>query len=246
MQVRQELGADLLPATAIYTAPTVRALVEDVRAACPSAAGLKSTGGWDADGSMPAACTDDPSCVGDGSAKVYSATSPWVLLAQVLATLLAYVLRYAALVPVLILVIAIGQRLGLGAALALTGPVVIVAFGSAALLSIAVRWLLLMGRLRCGAHPLWSPYYLRWWAAQRVLGATEAVVTVVCGSPLHKLLLRAMGARIGSGVRIDTCKISEPELVEVGGCATMAALALEGARVLSQLARGEFFHVMRA
>jgi hypothetical protein len=43
----------------------------------------------------------------------------------------------------------------------------------------------------------------------------SGVVKSCQGTPLHNMLLRLMGAKIGSSVVVDTASISEPELVTV-------------------------------
>lgn len=153
------------------------------------------------------------------AARVGSALAPCVLAAQLLAALLAVVLRYCALVPGLLSLVAAGQALGLGAAVALTGPIVVLAFAAAALASVAARWAVLgFRRPRPGLYPAWGREYLRWWAARAALAGAAPALAVVQGSPAHNALLRLLGARVGRGAVVDTSRVEEPELVEVGGC----------------------------
>jgi non-ribosomal peptide synthetase-like protein len=78
---------------------------------------------------------------------------------------------------------------------------------------IAAKWLIL-GRLRPGEYPLWGFTYYRWWLTQRLLETVP--IHYLGGSPLLGLYYRLLGARIGSGVILDSGVIDAPDCVAIG------------------------------
>ncbi|MEV7548690.1 Pls/PosA family non-ribosomal peptide synthetase [Amycolatopsis sp. NPDC089917] len=111
----------------------------------------------------------------------------------------------------------IDARDGLEWAVASSGPVLFAVGLAAACLAVAAKWLI-QGRVRPGRHPLWSGFVWRnelvavyhEELAMRWLGAG------VVGTPLHTVLLRAYGAKIGRGVVCETKWLPEPDLVTIG------------------------------
>ncbi len=71
-------------------------------------------------------------------------------------------------------------------------------FGTLALV-VALKWLVL-GRTKPGRYPLWGSYFYRWWFVQRLNALVHP--SYLANSPIMRLYLRLMGARIGSGVLI--------------------------------------------
>lgn len=93
-----------------------------------------------------------------------------------------------------------------------------VAFHMAALplqlvLTIAVKWLV-GGRIREGTYPMWGPAFLRWWFVQRLLAL--APTGLLTGSPLAAIYLRALGARVGRNVVIESLEFDCPDLISIG------------------------------
>lgn len=96
--------------------------------------------------------------------------------------------------------------------------------------SIAGKWLVL-GRTRPGRYPLWGVYYYRWWLAQRLIGLTHAKWFQV--SPLMRLYLSALGARIGEDALISELDMGAIDLVSIGAGASLGSkLKLSNARVV--------------
>ncbi|WP_370631394.1 Pls/PosA family non-ribosomal peptide synthetase [Methylosinus sp. Sm6] len=96
--------------------------------------------------------------------------------------------------------------------------------------SILGKWLVI-GRTRPGRYPLWGVYYYRWWLAQRLIGLTHA--KWFQASPLMRLYLRALGARIGEDAIIGELDVGAIDLVSIGDGASLGGkLKLANARVV--------------
>ena len=95
--------------------------------------------------------------------------------------------------------------------------------------AIAGKWLA-AGRLRAGRYPLWGVTYFRWWLAERFFELPDAYL--LASTPWMPLYLRAMGARVGQDVMIDTISLGAPDLLAVGEGASIGTFVnLENARV---------------
>ena len=83
--------------------------------------------------------------------------------------------------------------------------------------AIAGKWLV-AGRLKPGRYPLWGATYFRWWLADRLCELPR--VDLLSGTPLLCWFLRALGAKIGSDVIIDSVYLRSPDLltIESGAC----------------------------
>ncbi len=96
--------------------------------------------------------------------------------------------------------------------------------------SILGKWLII-GRTKPGRYPLWGVYYYRWWLAQRLIGLTHA--KWFQASPLMRLYLRALGARIGEDAIIGELDVGAIDLVAIGDGASLGGkLKLANARVV--------------
>jgi non-ribosomal peptide synthetase-like protein len=96
--------------------------------------------------------------------------------------------------------------------------------------SILGKWLVI-GRTKPGRYPLWGVYYYRWWLAQRLIGLTHA--KWFQASPLMRLYLRALGARIGEDAIIGELDFGAIDLVSIGDGASLGGkLKLANARVV--------------
>lgn len=95
--------------------------------------------------------------------------------------------------------------------------------------SIAGKWLVI-GRTKPGRYPLWGVYYYRWWLSQRLIGLTHAKWFQV--SPLMRLYLSALGAKIGEDALISELDMGAIDLVSIGAGASLGSkLKLSNARV---------------
>lgn len=97
-------------------------------------------------------------------------------------------------------------------------------------ISIAMKWILL-GRTKPGRYPLWGFYYYRWWLAQRFMALTH--MKWFQASPIMRLYLRALGARVGDDAIISELEIGAPDLIAIGEGATLGGKTkLANARVV--------------
>ncbi|KQR54710.1 amino acid adenylation protein [Leifsonia sp. Leaf336] len=117
---------------------------------------------------------------------------------------------------------ALTESLGIVWGIVLSGPVLLVAGAVAAVVSTAAKWVLL-GRLKPGEHPLWSSFI---WRSEVSDTFTEMVAAPwfawsAAGTPALVWWLRSLGARIGSGVWIDSYWLPEADLVELGDASTV-------------------------
>jgi non-ribosomal peptide synthetase-like protein len=89
---------------------------------------------------------------------------------------------------------------------------------------------LLTGRLKAGRYPLWGLVYFRWWLAARFCDLPD--VYQLAGTVWLPVYLRALGARIGRDVMIDSVTLGAPELLAVeNGVSLGASVNIENARV---------------
>jgi non-ribosomal peptide synthetase-like protein len=81
------------------------------------------------------------------------------------------------------------------------------------LVPICVKWVVI-GRYKPGEYPLWGTYFFRWW----FVTSLEAAVPVgyLAGTPLLNIYFRAMGAKIGRNVHLDSDNFAIYDLVSIG------------------------------
>lgn len=123
---------------------------------------------------------------------------------------------------ILFVLAALTASLGAVWAIVLSGPVLLATGSAAAAVSTAAKWALL-GRLTPGEHPLWSSFV---WRSEVSDTFTEMVAAPwfawsAAGTPALVWWLRSLGARIGSGVWIDSYWLPEADLVELGDASTV-------------------------
>ncbi|MDO9443363.1 MAG: amino acid adenylation domain-containing protein [Beijerinckiaceae bacterium] len=75
------------------------------------------------------------------------------------------------------------------------------------------KWALI-GRTKPGRYPLWGSYYFRWWLVQRLIGLMH--LKWFQGSPVMRILLRALGAKVGDDAIIGEIESGALDLVEFG------------------------------
>ncbi|MFF3510776.1 Pls/PosA family non-ribosomal peptide synthetase [Streptomyces sp. NPDC002573] len=120
-----------------------------------------------------------------------------------------------------VLTVAALSALGVWAWL-LNGLVLLAAGLAGAALSVVAKWLL-VGRHRSGEHPLWSSFVWRNELADTFVEvvAVPWLAGAVPGTPLMTLWLRALGARIGRGVWVESYWLPETDLVTLEDGATV-------------------------
>ncbi|MEE1664750.1 amino acid adenylation domain-containing protein [Streptomyces sp. WAC07094] len=120
-----------------------------------------------------------------------------------------------------VLTVAALSALG-GWAWLLCGLVLLGAGTAAGAVSVVAKWLL-VGRHRTGEHPLWSSFVWRNELADTFVEvvAVPWLAGSVPGTPLMTLWLRALGARIGRGVWVESYWLPETDLVTLEDGATV-------------------------
>ena len=89
---------------------------------------------------------------------------------------------------------------------------------------------MLTGHLKAGRFPLWGVTYFRWWLANKFCELPH--IYLLTGTPWMPIYLRALGARIGRNVMIDTITLGAPELLTVEDGVTIGTFVnIENARV---------------
>ncbi|GLA54733.1 putative NRPS-like protein biosynthetic cluster [Aspergillus niger] len=159
-----------------------------------------------------------------GCRETYSSTRPWVLFLNLVPCVILYpmlqALRWTLLVYLLseistrfpLRLNLFGRLLGL-ILIRLASQLLMATISP--LIGIALKWLL-VGRYHAGMYPMWGPYHMRWWLAQKALQ--------VCGKGVFDHYdqsrigyYRALGARIGRNVSIDkNTALGEYDLLHIG------------------------------
>ena len=97
-------------------------------------------------------------------------------------------------------------------------------------LAIGGKWLLI-GRTTPGRYPLWGVYYFRWWLAQRLIGLTH--LKWFQASPLMRVYLRAIGAKVGDDAIISDFDSGAIDLITFGdACCVGGKVEITNARVV--------------
>lgn len=86
------------------------------------------------------------------------------------------------------------------------------------IIAIAAKWLII-GRTKPGRYPLWGVYYYRWWLVQRFISLVH--LKWFQGSPLMRVLLRALGAKVGANALIGEFESGAFDLVTIGAGASI-------------------------
>ena len=127
-----------------------------------------------------------------------------------------------AVVVAIVLAWLLDRPYGLLLSLLFAAPLLAIAGLAAALATVAAKWLL-VGRLKPGAHPLWSSFVWRNELADTFVEVVAApwFARAVAGTPLLNVWFRLLGAKIGRGVWCETYWLPETDLVELGDGATV-------------------------
>jgi non-ribosomal peptide synthetase-like protein len=106
---------------------------------------------------------------------------------------------------------------------AAAGGLVLLGAGAAAgAVAVLAKWLV-VGRIRVGENPLWSPFVWRNEVSDTFVETVAApwFARAASGTPVMNLWLRALGARIGRGVWCETYWLPEADLVALGKGSTV-------------------------
>jgi non-ribosomal peptide synthetase-like protein len=84
------------------------------------------------------------------------------------------------------------------------------------LISAAAKWILVR-RYTSGAHPVWCFFFMRWWIVHRLVRITEKIALgYLSGTPFLFYYLQLMGATIDSNACINTCSVTDFDLIFIG------------------------------
>ncbi len=89
-------------------------------------------------------------------------------------------------------------------------------------IAIAAKWLVI-GRTKPGRYPVWGVYFFRWWLAQRFTSMIH--VKWFQGTPIMRLILRCLGAKVGAEALICDFEAGALDLVTIGRGATIGGKA---------------------
>jgi len=106
------------------------------------------------------------------------------------------------------------------------------------IIAVAAKWAII-GKTKPGRYPLWGVYYFRWWLVQRFVSLIH--LKWFQGSPVMRVFLRALGARVGDGAIIGEIESGAIDLVSIGrGAAIGGKVKLANAEVIgNELVIGE-------
>lgn len=90
---------------------------------------------------------------------------------------------------------------------------------------------LVLWRTTPGCYPLWGVYFFRWWLARQFTGMVH--LNLMQGTPLARVAMRLLGARVGKGVFVSGFEAGAIDLVEIGDDVTLGGkLSLANAEVI--------------
>ena len=114
-------------------------------------------------------------------------------------------------------------RLGLGAAIGLSGVVMLAAGAVAAGVTTVVKWTL-VGRIDASEHPLWSSFIWRNEVSDSFVEmvARPWFAEKASGTPALAVWLRTLGASVGRGVWCETYWLPGADLVRLGAGSTVS------------------------
>jgi non-ribosomal peptide synthetase-like protein len=146
----------------------------------------------------------------------------WARAAWEACRLLAVLTTCAIGLAILLSLAWLDEQVGLVATALLSGFVLVLAGVVAALISTAVKWIV-VGPIRVGEHPLWSSFVWRTEVADAFIEMVAGpwFASANAGTPALALWLRSLGAKVGRGVWCDTYWLPEPDLVTLGDGATV-------------------------
>jgi non-ribosomal peptide synthetase-like protein len=138
------------------------------------------------------------------------------------ARVLAVMVNVALWVTLSAVLIAVAAETSWWVAFLVAGPVLVVAGAVAAAVAVVAKWVL-VGRLRPGNHPLWSSIVWRNELADSFVEVVAApwFARPASGTWILNVWLRAMGARIGRGVWVETYWLPEADLIDLRDGATV-------------------------
>jgi acyl carrier protein/serine acetyltransferase len=148
--------------------------------------------------------------------KAWNQNHPLVLLMQAFLLLITRpVVVTVGFAPLILLFTFLDERWPLSYQFLVASPVIIVSSFMMVITLAALKWILL-GRIRPGVHPLWGWYYCRWLAIHNTSRWVFRFLGIYRSTPFYAMFFRLMGTKIGAHAVIDTCWITDNDLVTIG------------------------------
>jgi non-ribosomal peptide synthetase-like protein len=98
---------------------------------------------------------------------------------------------------------------------------------------VVMKWLVI-GRTKPGVYPLWGWYYYRLWLMERIVHLTQH--KFLQGTPLMRIYLRALGAKVGRDAIINEFEEGAIDLISFGPrCSLGAKVKLANVEVVGNL-----------
>jgi non-ribosomal peptide synthetase-like protein len=103
----------------------------------------------------------------------------------------------------------------------------------AKILVVGLKWLII-GQTKPGIYPLWGWYYYRIWLMERIVHLTQH--KFLQGTPLMRIYLRALGAKVGDDAIINEFEEGAIDLISFGPrCSLGAKVKLANVEVIGNL-----------
>ncbi len=207
-EMRKSTGSTCVSVRDIYQHRTIRALAAHIMTVEPN---LGRTQGTDATGTEKT----DAQSAGIAAFESVPPLTRWTVATIQAAVSILYFGLYASPLAYTVLMVTavVDGKIDWTVAAAITTAIGFAAWPCMLLTSIAVKWLVI-GRFKAGRYPVWSFYYLRWWIASRFQALSWS--KMFTGTPLMALYFRAMGAKVGRNVTINSQICTAFDMISIG------------------------------
>ena len=148
--------------------------------------------------------------------KPRSQNNPLVLLFQAFLLLVTRpIVVTVGFAPLILLFTLLNEKWPLSYKFLVAAPLIIASSFMMVVTLAALKWILL-GKIRPGEYPLWGWYYCRWLAIHNTSRWVFRFLAIYRSTPFYTFFFRIMGADIGAHAVIDTCWITDFDLVKIG------------------------------
>lgn len=154
--------------------------------------------------------------VEDRRMKPKNQNNPLVLLMQAFLLLITRpIVVTVGFAPIILLFTLLDKKWPLSLQFLLASPVIIASSFLMVITLAALKWILL-GKVKPGVYPLWGWYYCRWLAIHNTCRWVFRFLAIYRSTPFYTFFFRLMGTEVGANAIIDTCWITDHDLVKIG------------------------------